>query len=80
MKIVSLNKMKEVQYFGNTVHVPDNINFIGTDQNGTIMGFEKRPVVDHGFNFWDNPTADDMYEIGMMDLDGTDWTTTLQEV
>ncbi len=77
MKAIELIKMKAVSYHGTEVYVPENIHFIATDKNGTTIGFEERPVVDHGFNFWDNPNCSDMYEIGTFDLEGSDWTKTL---
>lgn len=80
MKIVQLNEFKEVSYFGHAVHVPHTIQYIATDKSGKLYGFELEPVADQGLEFWDNPTGDDMYEIGHVDLEGKDWTSTLKSV
>lgn len=80
MKFIEYVKFKTVLYYGTEVSVPEHIKYIATDNSGTVMGFEQKPVPDHGWKFWDNPSADDMYDIGVVDLEGIDWTSTLVEV
>lgn len=80
MKVLELTKMKVVTYFNIEVHVPESIHFIATDLSGKFLGYEEEPVADLELQFWDNPNGTDMYELGVLDLEGKDWTTTLQAV
>lgn len=77
MKALELVKMKSVNYHGTEVHVPENINFIASDKSGQTIGFVGQPYPDDDFDWWDNPNGDDMYDIGVFDLEGTHWTETL---
>jgi hypothetical protein len=72
--------MKVVTYFNIEVHVPATIHFIATDESGKFLGYEEEPVADLELKFWDSPNGLDMYELGVLDLEGKDWTTTLQAV
>ncbi|AQW88886.1 hypothetical protein pEaSNUABM50_00357 [Erwinia phage pEa_SNUABM_50] len=78
MKLIEHSPTKEVQYYGFTFTVPVCIKYAAVDANGTLMGFEDEPKVDHGWQFWDNPTANEMVEMGKVDLEGQAWESTLQ--
>jgi hypothetical protein len=77
MKFVEFVKFKAVMFHGTEVHVPEHIKYIAADKSGSVIGFEKEPVPDAEFEWWDNPTGDDMYDIGTVDLEGMNWTETL---
>ncbi len=80
MKVLELNKMKAATYFDIEVHVPSNINYIATDEDGKLIGFVNEPEANLELRFWDDPNSSDIYEIGLIDLEEKNWTTTLQGV
>lgn len=45
-------KMKTVKYQGMTVEVEDWVNFIATDEDGEICGFENKPSVNMYGSMW----------------------------
>ena len=77
MKFIEFVKYKAVLFHGTEVHVPEYIKYIAADKSGKVIGFEKEPVPDAEFEWWDNPTADEMYDVGTVDLEGMNWTETL---
>lgn len=77
MKFIEVNKMKSAMFHGSEVHVPVNIKYIAADKSGKVLGFEEKPTPCFDLEWWDNPTASDMYDIGFADLEGMDWTQTL---
>lgn len=77
MKFTEYVKFKSAMFHGTEVHVPENITCIAADKSGSVIGFEKMPVPDAELEWWDNPSGDDMYEIGTVDLEGMDWSKTL---
>lgn len=78
MKVIEQVKYKTVQYRNNIyVTVPETINYIAADYDGTVFGFEEEPKADQGWQFWDNPSCSEMFEICKVDLEGEDWTNTL---
>lgn len=77
MKFIEMIKMKSAIFHGTEVHVPEHIKCIAADKSGKVIGFETMPVPDAEFEWWDNPSCDDMYDIGTVDLEGMHWTETL---
>ncbi|SOK59173.1 hypothetical protein [Yersinia phage fHe-Yen9-03] len=78
MKLIETSEMKSVQYYGFTFIVPICIKFAAVDADGTLMGFQEKPIVEHSLQIWDNPTCSDMYDMGKVDLEGQSWESTLQ--
>lgn len=53
MNIVKLNQnfLKAVEYFDNTIMVPDYVAYIATDVDGDINGFSHLPLLDED-KYW----------------------------
>lgn len=78
MTLVELPKTKTVDYFGLQLTVPLFINFIATDSDGEVYGYENKPYDDV---YWE-PDGDndlDYYIIATVNLHGLDWRETLRK-
>lgn len=78
MTLVSLIKMKTVDYFGLSLDVPYYIDFIATDSDGEIYGYKDEPDID---SYWEPSDGEgqDWYKIGVVNLHGLDWKETLRK-
>lgn len=78
MTLVELPKTKTVDYFGLQLTVPLFINFIATDSDGEVYGYEIKPSDDV---YWEpNGNNDlDYYIIATVNLHGLDWRETLRK-
>jgi hypothetical protein len=68
--------MKEVDYHGLKLTVPERCKFIASDADGETWAYESSPTLHH--LYWDYCTYG--YCIGPLDLEGMDWKETLIEI
>lgn len=74
---------KDVNFFGVTLTIPDCVDYLACDKNGTVWGYEElSPNISHRHGKWFAQDVEDYdyYEIAHVDLEGLDWTQTLIEV
>lgn len=74
---------KDVNFFGVTLTVPDCVDYLACDKDGTVWGYEAVPPnisFEHDGWFAQDPEDYEYYEIALVYLEGTDWTKTLIKV
>ena len=67
---------RKVEYFGLTLTVPNDCEYIATDKSGKVYAYTNRPEDRH--STW--ATYADYVYIADVDLEGMDWRDTLQKV
>jgi hypothetical protein len=80
MKLTKLNStgFKIVQYYGNTLIVPESTKYIAVDRNGKLNAFPYKPNIDEVLGIWDSHSEYD--EIGCIELEYVNWKLTLVEL
>lgn len=81
MKIIEEKKNKLVKYFGMEITVPWFTTHLATDKDGKLNAFEGKPEPSiNGLFWWVDPNCEQFQEVATIDLEGMEWTTTLQAV
>lgn len=78
MKLLkTLNRKKEVDYFGLKLMIKENHNRVATDKSGKVFSFTHKPEPYVAVGIW----ADfgDSELLAKVNLEGMDWTKTLRE-
>ncbi len=77
-------KLKEVIYNNVAYDIPDWVKFLTTDLDSEIYGWELKPEVFVGCDFWCDSTGTDgkTYLVSEEENDGiiTNWTQSLKEL
>lgn len=85
MKFISeYGGFRLAQYHGLKVEIPAYVTAIAADADGVLVGYKNVPKPDNFmFNgnapgeIWVDDKAEDMYVIGIVDLEGLDWKESL---
>lgn len=80
MKVIELDyNVKRTEYRGIELYVPEPVECIAVDSDGTLVGFAYMPSINENLEIWDVPGcgSDEIYILGKVDLCGLDWKTTL---
>lgn len=72
-------KVKQVEYFGNSITIPTCVKYLVTDNNGDVRGFVTKPVRDEFFPTWKSSDGVKARFIGNGNKSGN-WKHSLQEV
>ncbi|NHB93548.1 hypothetical protein [Photorhabdus cinerea] len=79
MKLISLIRPIEVEYFGIELLVPHWTKFIVTENKGFVLAWNKKPSQLKGD--WNSKSPRSQYEIvAIVDLEDMDWKETLIEL
>lgn len=70
--------MKIVNYLGEDYNVEDWVEYIATDKDTSIYGYEKEPVVDDFSGEWDIVECSKYYQINILKLES--WKKTMRKV
>ena len=71
--------MKTVQYATFQFEINDSINFLATDADGNIFGYDVEPFIPSGCDFWSADT-DIIEHIGDVGIQVTNFDATLKHV
>lgn len=86
MKLIRVPKqrlMKQIEYFGLTLNVPEEAKYISVDTDGEIIvwfGIYKPYVRMYTLDVEDWVGEVIEYDLGQVDLEGVDWRETLVEL
>lgn len=86
MKLIRVPKqrlMKQIEYFGLTLNVPEEAKYISVDTDGEIIvwfGIYKPYVRMYTWDVEDWVGEVIEYDLGQVDLEGVDWRETLVEL
>lgn len=80
-KVVNLVKLhtKSVNYCGLYLYIPDRINYMATDKDGTVFGYSSKPILEASGNMWVNTDYFDGVKLVFVKYEG-DWRQSLQQV
>lgn len=77
MKIISVFRMFTVYYFGSKFDVPEFVNYIATNKDGGIFGYEREPVRGRRGE-WENINGGNTLQVGIAELsDPLEWKSSL---
>lgn len=82
MQLISLDPLvltKDVEYFGIQLTVLERVDYIATDENGDVYGYENHPTQKERWE-WGSNCDPIWYKIGTVDLDGIEWFNTCKSV
>lgn len=68
---------KQVDWHGLTLFIPHNHVAVAADSNGWVYSYATIPEA--GADTWLVFSAQELFDICQVDLEGTDWRTTLVE-
>ena len=78
MTLVDVNCYKTVNYFGLSLTVPEDIDYIATNSYGVVYGYFSEPELCD--EFWDTYHCGiPKVRLATVNLHGLDWTETLRE-
>jgi hypothetical protein len=80
-KLVTLKQrcIKHVRYYGLDLYIPNRINYMATDKEGTVFGYSTKPIFESVGNEWVNTDYSDAVELCVVEFEG-DWRQSLQQV
>lgn len=79
---LATEQTREVLYCGILMHVPLGLNYIATDEDGEVHGFQLRPYPHESMTLWDTQPGrtGKIVLLATVDLKHFDWKDTLMEI
>ncbi len=70
---------RTIDYKGKHFHVWGNINYVATDEDGTVYGFEYEPIIEGLEWVWSSDDGE-VQCLGCVENQDTDWRESLERI